>query len=255
LPPAEGRDSRVLVIPAAGTGSRLKSTLPKVLVPVLGRAMIDRLIDVYEPYVKSVVVVTNPVARAAVTQHLDARGLLASVVVQEQPTGMLDAITIAHAAVGAGVAAHVWITWCDQVGVHPLTVARLAERTQANPAAPIVMPTCTRPDPYIHLLRDSRHRITRVLQRREGDAMPAIGESDMGLFSLSRRAFLDDLHRYATMPMVGEGTGERNFLPFIPWMDRQGGVLTFPCVDAQESTGVNTPEELAFIEHYLRARS
>ncbi len=245
----------MLVIPAAGTGSRLKSTLPKVLVPVLGRAMLDWLIDLYEPYVSSVVVVTNPAAQPLVTRHLAARGVSASVVVQEQPTGMLDAITIAQPAVAAGSATHVWVTWCDQVGVHPVTVAQLADRAKADPSAAIVMPTCTRPDPYIHLLRGAGNRITRVLHRREGDAMPAIGESDMGLFSLSRRAFLDDLSGYATVLAVGEGTGERNFLPFIPWVDTRGGVLTFPCVDVQESTGVNTPEELAFIEHYLRSRS
>ncbi len=245
----------MLVIPAAGTGSRLKSILPKVLVPVLGRPMLDWLIDLYKPYVAGVVVVTNPAAQPLVTRHLDGRGVSASVVVQEQPTGMLDAITTAQPVVEAGAATHVWVTWCDQVGVHPVTVARLADRSQANPAAAIVMPTCTRADPYIHLLRDAGNRITRVLQRREGDAMPAIGESDMGLFSVSRHAFLDELHRYATVFEVGSSTGERNFLPFIPWVDTRGGVLTFPCVEAQESTGVNTPEELAFIEHYLRTRS
>ena len=77
----------------------------------------------------------------------------------------------------------------------------------------------------------------------------------MGLFSLSRRAFVDDLHAFATAASLGEATGERNFLPFIPWAEARGGVRTYPCVDEQESTGVNTPEELALIEQYLQTRT
>jgi hypothetical protein len=150
---------------------------------------------------------------------------------------------------------HVWITWCDQVGVHPLTILRLAAFSESRPGAAMVMPTCKRKQPYIHLLRGSDKRIVRVLHRREGDAMPAVGESDIGLFSLSRRAFIDDLHGFASAVEPGEGTGERNFLPFIPWAEARGGVVTFPCEDEQEATGVNTPEELTLIERYLRSRS
>ena len=85
--------------------------------------------------------------------------------------------------------------------------------------------------------------------------MPRLGESDMGLFSLGRRAFVDDLHGFAGAASIGEGTGERNFLPFIPWAETRGGVVTYACEDELESTGVNTPEELALVERYLRRRS
>ncbi|MFN7914453.1 MAG: NTP transferase domain-containing protein [Vicinamibacterales bacterium] len=245
---------RTLVIPAAGMGSRLRSSLPKVLVPVLGRPMLDWLVDLYQPWVERVIVVANPASRTAVSEHLSRLGVPASVAVQEQPTGMLDAILLARPLVEASAAGDVWITWCDQVGVHPATVAALAGAAEAHPGAAMVMPTCTRPEPYIHLERDARGRIARVLHRREGDRMPAVGESDMGVFGLSRRAFVDDLHAYSTEASLGEGTGERNFLPFIPWVESRGGVVTFPCTEPEESTGVNTPDELAFIEHYLQTR-
>jgi len=84
--------------------------------------------------------------------------------------------------------------------------------------------------------------------------MPLIGDSDMGLFSLSRRAFVDDLHSFASAASIGSGTGERNFLPFIPWAESRGGVLTYPCEDETESIGVNTPDELALVERYLQRR-
>jgi len=236
-------------------GSRLRSPLPKVLVPVLGRPMLDWLLELYAPHVSRVIVVANPASRTLVSEQLARRGHPAAVVVQEQPTGMLDAILLARPLVEAGAAASVWITWCDQVGVHPATVARLAALDAEHPSTALIMPTCTRTQPYIHLERRHGHRITRVLQRREGDVMPSVGESDMGVFRLSRRAFVDDLHDFAAGAELGDGTGERNFLPFIPWVEMRGGVLTYPCVDAEESTGVNTPEELAFVEAYLARRT
>jgi len=236
-------------------GSLLRSALPKVLVPVLGRPMIDWLLELYLPWIQHVVVVAHPQSRTALSEHLAMKAVPATVVVQEAPTGMLDAILLARPVVEASPAAHVWITWCDQVGVHPRTVERLAELSAAHADAPIVMPTCTTASPYIHLQRGTDQRIVRVLHRREGDAMPAVGESDMGLFSLSRRAFVDDLMDFATGAGTGEETGERNFLPFIPFADARGGVVTFPCVDREESVGVNTPEDLAAVERYLQARA
>lgn len=253
--PAETGRGRLLVIPAAGMGSRLRSPLPKVLVPVLGRPMLDWLLELYAPWVERVVVVANPASRTLVSEHLSHLGVPATVMVQEQATGMLDAILIARPVVEASAAGHVWITWCDQVGVHPATVERLAAESALHASAAIVMPTCTRDQPYIHLQRDLAGRITRVLHRREGDVMPVVGEGDMGLFSLSRRAFVEDLAHYATDAELGGGTGERNFLPFIAQAEHLGGVRTYSCVDPEESIGVNTPEELGLIEQYLRTRT
>jgi bifunctional N-acetylglucosamine-1-phosphate-uridyltransferase/glucosamine-1-phosphate-acetyltransferase GlmU-like protein len=242
---------RILIVPAAGMGTRLRSALPKLLVPVAGVPMIDRLLALYREQVDASIVVVSPGAEDAVRTHL--RGT-AGVVVQPEPTGMLDAILIGRAAAAALQPDSVWITWCDQVGVHPQTIAQLDRTTRDHPDAAIVMPTVRRPAPYIHFDRDGSGRITRVLHRREGDQMPAVGESDMGLFALSRDAFMQGLPKYAADVVPGAGTGERNFLPFIPWAAARGEVLTFPSTDPQEAIGVNTPEELAEIEAYLRSR-
>ena len=116
------------------------------------------------------------------------------------------------------------------------------------------MPVAFRKNPYIHLERDAASRIVRVLHRREGDAMPDVGESDAGLFSLSRDAFLTQLPAYAVSLEKGTGTGERNLLPFIPWMSELSDVVVFPCVEEIESVGINTPEELKDVEIQLARR-
>jgi bifunctional N-acetylglucosamine-1-phosphate-uridyltransferase/glucosamine-1-phosphate-acetyltransferase GlmU-like protein len=136
------------------------------------------------------------------------------------------------------------------VAVHPKTIQRLARRTAQDDTA-LVMPTVTCADPYIHLERDASQRIVRVLHRREGDVMPPVGESDMGLFAMSAQAFTEWLPRYADVVVAGTRTGERNFLPFIAWTDQRARVETFPCEDPIEAVGINTPDDLARVERYL----
>ena len=85
--------------------------------------------------------------------------------------------------------------------------------------------------------------------------MPISGESDMGLFALPRPSFTTLLPRYARHVDTGATTGERNFLPFIPWLVQKGQhVLTFPCTNSMEALGINTPEDKARMEQYLMAQ-
>ncbi len=249
---------RMLVVPAAGSGSRLKASLPKLLVPVAGRPMIDHLLELYQERVDRVALVVHPDAEGAVREHL-ARLTSCTVRVdlafQDHPTGMLDAILVPARLVRGLAPDRVWITWCDQVAVHPLTVQRLAAIEESQAAAPLVFPTAVGPDPYVHLERDDTGRIVRIRHRREGDAIPATGESEMGLFSLSGRAYLRDLADFARSAEPGSATRERNFLPFIPWMSSRGDVLTFPCEDRMEALGINTPDDLRNVEAYLAGRA
>ena len=244
---------RALIVPAAGLGTRLHSPLPKLLVPVAGLPMIDRLLQLYAGEVDRTIVVCNPASRPLVEAHVRAL-VSVEVAVQAAPTGMLDAILIGAAAVESRHRGGVWITWCDQVAVHPRTVERLSRHCDESPDTPLIMPTVRRSDPYIHLEREGSGRIARVLHRREGDTMPAVGESDMGLFALSAEACFELLPDYADEVVTGNATGERNFLPFIPWVARERQVITFPSEHPEEAIGVNTPEELRAVEAYLQHR-
>lgn len=242
----------MLIVPAAGPGSRLRTPLPKLLSAVNGRAMLDWLLDLYRGAVDRTIVIVHPSFADQVRAYGATTGARIEYETQQAPTGMLDAILLAWKAVAASNAVRILITWCDQVGIHPQTVARLIGLSDTHPSAALVLPTARRSDPYIHLERDDRGRIIRVLHRREGDVMPPVGESDMGLFNLSRDAFLTLLPEFAASAGAGGTTGERNFLPFIPWVSARREVLTFPCVDDMEAVGVNTPEELQAVEQYLK---
>jgi bifunctional UDP-N-acetylglucosamine pyrophosphorylase/glucosamine-1-phosphate N-acetyltransferase len=244
-----------MIIPAAGLGTRLGSSLPKVLQPVNGKAMIDHLLDLYAPVVERFVVVLHPSFEGVVRTHCASRLADIAYASQEAPTGMLDAILTPLAQVRAAHPDRVWITWCDQVAIHPETVRALKRLSDGCASASLVFPTARRRHPYIHFVRAGNERIVGVLHRREGDSMPDAGESDVGLFSLSRDAYLRDLVEFGGEARHAAGTGERNFLPFIPWLSGRGAdVRTCPCRDEREAVGVNTAGDLRDVERYLTER-
>jgi bifunctional UDP-N-acetylglucosamine pyrophosphorylase/glucosamine-1-phosphate N-acetyltransferase len=242
--------TRALIIPAAGIGSRLQSSLPKVLFPVNGRPMLDYLFALYAADVDRIVLVVRPADRERVREACANAPVPCDLAVQETPTGMLDAILLARTALVDNQPARIWITWCDQIAIRPETVQRL-KSAELTPA--LVLPTCARRDPYIHLARDPDGRIVRVLHRREGDAMPEEGETDAGLFSLSRAAYFDQLPQFAAGVTTPDGaaTRERNFLPFIPWLQSRAELHTFACESWIESVGVNAPADVALVAPHL----
>lgn len=246
---------RTVVIPAAGTGSRLGADLPKLLVPVAGRPMLHHLLDLYTPVAQHFVLVVSPSARSQVLSALRTGGPPVALVEQAQPTGMLDAILLARDAVEAAAPRRVLITWCDQVAMSRSTVAAVAAASAASPEPALVLPTCRTPEPYVHLRRDAAGRIVQVLHRREGDAMPDAGETDAGVFDLSAGSYLEWLPEYAKAPGIGARTGERNFVPFVAWAAARGPVVTIPCAEPEESVGINTPAELALLEAHLGKRT
>lgn len=245
----------VLIIPAAGAGTRLRSSTPKVLSPVNGRAMIDHLLERYRAAVRRVVLVVHPSFEAEVKRHIEqlAPALDVQYAMQPEPTGMLDAIMLASDAARASSAARVWITWCDQVGVHPDTITTLGRLSHEHADAPAIVPTSRQAAPYIHLDRDAEGRIAAIRQRREGDDMPPVGESDMGLFSLSPDAYFNMLPQFDRDAAQATATRERNFLPFLPWLVQRGrSVITFPSTNTLEAIGINTPDDRRRLEAYLR---
>jgi bifunctional N-acetylglucosamine-1-phosphate-uridyltransferase/glucosamine-1-phosphate-acetyltransferase GlmU-like protein len=242
---------RVLIVPAAGRGRRLGASVPKALVPVAGRPMLERVLALHAPTVNRVVVVAAPDAHAAFEQFAAGCALPVDLAIQREATGMLDAVLQARALVLAARPARVLVSWCDQIAVAPGTIARLAARTSAPDAPALAFPTFILDTPYIHFDRDGSGRIVGVRQRREGDTMPERGETDLGLFDLSTQAYGDELPRFASAAVPGSGTGERNFLPFIPWLAARQQVETVAGESAIESLGINTPDDLQVVEHFL----
>jgi len=237
---------RVLIVPAAGRGTRLGYDKPKFLYPLCGKALIDHVLDLHCSFVDEAVVVVSADAFELAKEYFRSSELPVRIVIQGEPTGMLDAILEAGRTVREIQPDRIWITWCDQVAIQTETLDRMKGLEEKNDP-PMIVPIIRKPSPYIHFDMDDKGQIYRVLQRREGDEMPEIGNNDMGLFSMSLTAFQQLENGFSSSPELGGATGERNFLPYIPWLARREVVLPMRGTDETETVGVNTPEDVRLL--------
>ncbi len=241
------------VIPAAGHGSRLGSASPKILYPVLGRPILDWLIDIVAPFCGNVVVVANepgkPLIEKALLGRLGSRG---RVVIQPAATGMADAVARGVSVVSSD---QTLVLWGDQITARVGTLARCI-RLHLESGAKLTMLTVLQTDPYIHFERHPDGRIKNVYQRRESDQLMREGEADAGLFFFQTGALRSLLAEALPRPeMVGKKTGEINLLAMFPMLDRvPGDILSARIGDVTETLGLNSPEEARRVEEVLSTR-
>jgi bifunctional UDP-N-acetylglucosamine pyrophosphorylase/glucosamine-1-phosphate N-acetyltransferase len=103
--------------------------------------------------------------------------------------------------------------------------------------------------PYVEYIFDGG-RLTKVLQTREGDTTTPNGFSDVGTFLLGTDGLKPAWEDYLAQAPRGAGTGEINFLPFLPFLSSKGWTVTrVEVADETEARGINTREDLAFFRH------
>jgi bifunctional UDP-N-acetylglucosamine pyrophosphorylase/glucosamine-1-phosphate N-acetyltransferase len=241
------------LVPAAGKGTRLGSERPKILFEVAGRTILDWLLDLLLPRCGTVVVVAAPWSADAISEAAAARSDRVRVALQPEPVGMSDAIERGLEGV---TSENVLVIWGDQVAVRGESLdLAMGLHSQSCPLATV--PTVWRSHPYTHLARDASGRILDVWMSREGDPMPEEGESDTGVFLFRTGALRRSLESMrADGAGIGKITREWNFLPIFSRLDTlPGNVLTAPIITEEESVGVNTPGEAAFLTSILMTRA
>lgn len=224
----------VLVIPTAGRGTRLRSTIPKALVPIAGVPMIDHAIRAAdETGLRQKVFVLRYRANTQI-EYLSRRG---HVVVQAGAEGN------GHSAfdglgVLAGQRASVILAYSDCPFLGAETFRRLL-------AEPMAMGEAFRLSTYAparpqagRIVRDERGEITRIDQPRITDATEE--EADGGLYALTHESFFPALGSITNDNVRGEYQ-LTDVIPILRAADEQVTAIHGPAADYQS---VDTPADL-----------
>jgi len=235
------------VILAAGSGTRMKSTLPKVLHPVGGRPMVVRAVETALSLDEQppVVVIGHGADRVRA-----AIGDRARYVVQAQQLGTGHAVRQA-ADLLRGQADHIVVYYADMPLLTTDTLQTLLIAHLSH-AGPIALLTLIAPDPrgFGRIARDS-NGITAIVEER--DATPdqlAIRELNVGVY-VFRAAWLWD----ALDQLTPARSGEYYLTDLVGVAIREGrSVIGVPVTDADEVIGINTRVHLSEAEAALRRR-
>ena len=122
----EPETSPQVVVLAAGVGSRMRSTLPKVLHRIGGRTLLDAVLDTAEEISPSQVVAVIGAGREQVEKALSGRAV--TIVFQDPPLGTGDAVRRALPALAGDGSAPVVILSGDAPLLTAATLTRLIER-------------------------------------------------------------------------------------------------------------------------------
>src|SRR5579875_1440302 len=150
-------DELAAVVVAAGVGTRMRSATPKHLHPLLGRPLVEWVVEAArDAGVGRIVVVVSP----------QTRGLLEGVelAVQEEPLGTGDAVARAREPL-AGFAGDVLVLNGDVPALRPETIRRLVEtHRRARAAATVLAFEPADPGAYGRIVRDGDGRLARIVE-------------------------------------------------------------------------------------------
>ncbi|MDP3274321.1 MAG: bifunctional UDP-N-acetylglucosamine diphosphorylase/glucosamine-1-phosphate N-acetyltransferase GlmU [Deltaproteobacteria bacterium] len=185
-------EPRTVIILAAGQGTRMKSTLPKVLHRIAGASLLVHAIQSVLPLSPERIVVVVGHGREQVESEVRARfGDLVTFAVQSQQRGTADAVRAAIPMIPYS-STEVLITYGDCPLVPTSLLKQLLdERAQSVARVSVATAEISDPTGYGRIVRDVRGHVTAI--REHKDCTPAEREITLinaGLYAMDR-AFLE----------------------------------------------------------------
>ncbi len=239
-----------VVIIAAGEGTRMRSSLPKVLHPLCGRPLINwPVAAALAAGAGKVVVVDNPTRRLEDRLPDDV-----AIAIQEQPNGTGDAVAAAGSHIDA--TGTVLVINGDVPLITPEILREVvAAHEQAAAAATVTTMELDDPSGYGRILRDRNGDVERVVETKaDGDATDAeraIREVNVGVYAFDGGSLLAALAELEPANAQGE-----LFLPdVLPWLIAAGKRVTgHPISDPASMLQVNNRVELARVTAIAQAQ-
>jgi len=237
------------VVLAAGLGTRMKSTLPKVLHPVAGRSMIGHLMDRLAAFgaARTVVVVGPGMAQVA-----DAVAP-ARTAVQDPPLGTGHAVMAAREAL-KGFSGDVLVLFGDTPLLTVETMQRMvdARRAKADPAVVVLGFRPDDPAEYGRLVTGRKGVLNAIVEHRDATAAQRkIGLCNAGIMAI------DGKRLFALLDAVGNDNakGEYYLTDIVAIARKKGwGAVVVETEDPDEVMGVNSRADLARAEAAMQDR-
>ncbi len=237
-----------ILILAAGKGTRMRSTLPKVLHRVAGRLILDRVVDMatrLRPASLTVVVGH----RAELIQTALAPRKDIEFAMQEPQLGTAHAVLQAEATL-AGRTGTLLLLSGDVPLLHADTLSRLRDAHEhAGAAASVLTAQVDRPYGYGRIVR-SHGRIALIVEERDASpAQRAITEINTGIYALDLAPLFDGLRSLRSE----NNQGEYYLTDLVAaYRRRKLPVETLVSGNSYEFRGVNSRTELAEVSAIVR---
>lgn len=237
------------IVLAAGKGTRMKSPLPKVLYPVLGRPMIHWVLDALEKIgIERTILVVGYEADSVKRELAGRSGI--EFALQEQQLGTGHAVQMAAPLLSVADQSVVVLAG-DSPLVQPASLKRLLERFEAG-NYDCLLGTLHKENPFGlgRIVRDASGQFTKIVEQKDAnDDEKQITEVNMSTYAFRTEALLWALLRLSNQNAQGEF-----YLTDCPAILRNAGnrVEAAAVLEPCESLSINTQEEAQLVEAKMK---
>ncbi|MBM3181064.1 MAG: UDP-N-acetylglucosamine diphosphorylase/glucosamine-1-phosphate N-acetyltransferase [Chloroflexi bacterium] len=237
------------ILLAAGQGTRMKSSLPKVLHPIAGKPMIWHALQAIRHVTTEKPVVVVGHGAQEVTKYLD---VLAQTVLQEPQLGTGHAVMQAEPLL-KGITDLVVVCYSDMPLLRGETLGKLVE-TQKKNKGPISILTVVADDPrgFGRIIRTPDGSVESIVEEYVATAEQLqVKELNVGGYCFDANWLWEALHRIPKNPQKGE-----YYLTDIVELASKAGLPVQATVmdDLEETIGINTRVHLSEVEAAMRRR-
>jgi bifunctional UDP-N-acetylglucosamine pyrophosphorylase/glucosamine-1-phosphate N-acetyltransferase len=255
------------IVLAAGEGTRMRSTRPKPLHVLCGRAMVLHILDALAelPLDRAVVVVGHAAERVTKTLNEQAKpDLPIEFVEQHVQRGTGDAVAVALTAFPDDLTdadldpdaedGDLLVVPGDTPLLRPQTLAALvAAHRQSDAAATLLTAVLDDPTGYGRIVRGKDERVRRIVEHKDAtEEERQIGEICTSIYCFRRSILAPALRRLTPDNAQGE-----YYLTDVVGVLHDAGynVVSMVVADPMEAAGINDRAQLAIAEAELRDRT
>jgi len=243
-------DLAALIVLAAGQGTRMRSTTPKVLHRALGLPLIDHVLAAASSAHAGSTVVVVGHQREKVSAHLATSFPDVQTVVQETQNGTGHAVSVALTNLQSITSGSVLIL----AGDTPLLTSNdISELVAQKDGAAAVVLTATLADAsgYGRIIRDANGDVAKIVEHRDAtEDEKQISEVNSGVYCFDLELLRDALSRVNT----NNSQGELYLTDVVEIMRQDGQVIRASVTSAENILGVNDRKQLAQVSGILRNR-
>jgi bifunctional UDP-N-acetylglucosamine pyrophosphorylase/glucosamine-1-phosphate N-acetyltransferase len=241
-----------VVVLAAGAGTRMRSSLPKVMHPLAGRPLIWHAVQAARGLEPRHLVAVIGHGREAVGAYLaDALPEVATAV-QDEQLGTGHAVGCALDVLGP-LTGTVVVTYGDVPLLRPETLSALAaEHAERGNAVTVLTARVADPTGYGRIVRGADGAVHGIVEHKDADAAQrAITEINSGVYAFDAEVLTDGLSRITAANAQGE-----RYLTDVVGIARADGrpVGALVAGDATETEGVNDRVQLSEMARVLNDR-
>jgi bifunctional UDP-N-acetylglucosamine pyrophosphorylase / glucosamine-1-phosphate N-acetyltransferase len=241
--------SSLTVVLAAGEGTRMRSSLPKVLHPVAGQSLLAHVLGAAPTGPGAALAVVVGPDHAAVEQEIKRTRADANTFVQRERLGTAHAVLAAREAIARG-ADDLLVAFGDTPLISAETFARLRAPLQNGAALAVLGFRAADPTGYGRLLVEGDHLVAIREQADASSAERAVNLCNAGVMAFDGRRALEIIEK------IGNANSKREYYltDAVAIVRDLGWEAVVIETSEDEVRGINTKAQLAEAEQVMQQR-